>query len=46
MNTAEFIERLEETQERLEIEIYGIKDMLKELRKQLKKEIAEFKKSV
>ncbi len=46
MNTAEFIERLEETQERLEMEIYGIKDMLKELRKQLKKEIAEFKKSV
>lgn len=45
MNTAEFIERLEETQERLEMEIYGIKDMLKELRKQLKKEIAEFKKS-
>ncbi len=46
MNTAEFIERLEETQERLEMEIYGIKDMLKELRKQLKKEVAEFKKSV
>lgn len=38
MTTQEMIERLECTQEELEVTLYGIKDILKELRKKLKKE--------